>query len=109
MEEKNIFIDAEGAFKAIEDAIRYLCDNGYVEGLLVLGSTEKSDVNGLLQLFAGTELDVASCLIEAARESKKIKDVIVKVGRIIAGKWGEIETLLNEEMCDADAEEVADE
>lgn len=109
MEEKNIFIDAEGAFKAIEDAIKYLGDNGYVEGLMVLGATEKSDVNGMIQLFAGTELDVASCLMVAARESKKIKDVIVKTGRIIAGKWGEIETLLNEEMCDADAEEAADE
>lgn len=109
MEEKNVFIDAEGAFKAIEDAIAYLGDNGYVEGLMVLCPTEKSDVDGMMQLFAGTELDVASCLMVAARESKNIKDVIMKVGRIIAGRWGEVETLLNEEMGDADAEGGADE
>lgn len=107
MEEKNIFMNAEGAFKAIEDAVKYLGDNGYVEGLLVLGATEKSDVCGMFQLFAGTELDVASCLMVAAGKSENIKDVIVKVGRLIAEKWDDYEAEMAKER--ELQEEAADE
>lgn len=96
MEEKNIFIDAEGAFKAIAEAVQYLGDNGYVEGLMALNATEKSDVRCALQLFAGSELDVATCLMMAAGKSKNIKDVIVKVGRIIAEKWDDYEAEMAE-------------
>lgn len=107
MEEKNIFFNAEGAFKAIGDAVEYLGGNGYVEGLMVLCPTEKSDVDGMMQLFAGTELDVASCLMVAARESKNIKDVIMKVGRVIAEKWDEYEAEMAKvcEMQEEDADE----
>lgn len=109
MEDKYIFMNAEGAFKAIEEAVKYLGDNGYVEGLMVLNATEKSDVTGMFQLFAGTELDVATCMMMAARKSKNIKDVIVKVGRVITEKWDEYEAEMNKAICDADAEGVADE
>ena len=47
-------MNAEGAFKAIEDAVKYLGDNGYVEGLLVLRATEKSGTGRMMQLIAGT-------------------------------------------------------
>lgn len=107
MEEKNIFMNAEGAFKAIEDAVKYLGDNGYVEGLMVLSATEKSDVTGMAQLFAGTELGVAASLMMAAKKSKNIKDVICKVGRIIAEKWDEYEAEMAK--IDKDEEEEADE
>ena len=83
-------MNAEGAFKAIEDAVAYLGNNGYVEGLLVLGATEKCRVR-MFQLFAGTELEVATCLMMAAGKSKNIKDVICKVGRIIEENWDEYE------------------
>lgn len=83
MEDKNIFVNAEGAFKAIKDAVKYLGDNGYMNGLLVLGSTEKSGCSEMFQLFAGSQLDVAARLIMAAEKSENIKDVIMKVGRII--------------------------
>lgn len=109
MEEKNIFKNAEGAFKAIGDAIKYLADNGYVEGLMALSATEKSGVAGMIRLFVGSELDVASCLMMAAVKSKNIRDVIKKTGRVIAEKWDEYETELNAAICDADAEEAADE
>lgn len=91
MEEKNIFMNAEGAFKAIVDAVEYLGNNGYVEGLLVLSATEKCSVGGMFQLFAGTELSVAACLMMAAGKNKNIKDVICKVGRVIEEKWDEYE------------------
>lgn len=107
MGDKYIFMNAEGAFKAIEEAIKYLGDNGYVEGFMALNATEKSDVTGMLQLFAGTELDVAASLMMAARESKNIKDVIVKVGRVIAEKWDEYEAEMAK-MCELQ-EEAADE
>lgn len=107
MEEKNIFMNAEGAFKAIADAVRYLGDNGYVEGLLVLGATEKSGGSGLLQLFAGSELNVAAYLIMAAGKSEAVKDVIMKVGRIIAEKWDVYEAKMAA-VC-ALQEEAADE
>ena len=95
-------MNAERAFKAIEDAVKYLGDNGYVEGLLVLGATEKSDVGGMIQLFAGSEMDVAVRLMMAAVNSKNIKDVIMKAGRIIAERWEEmvIECELQEEEAD---------
>ena len=109
MGDKYIFMNAEGAFKAIEEAVKYLGDNGYVEGFMALNATEKSDVTGMVQLFAGTELDVASCLMLAAVKCKNIRDVIKKTGRVIAEKWDEYETVLNDTICDADAEEVADE
>lgn len=107
MEEKNIFIDAEGAFKAIEDAIVYLGNNGYVEGFIVLSATDKSDVRWALQLFAGSELDVATQLMMAAGKIKLIKDVIMKVGRIIAEKWEEYEAIMAKER--ELQEEAADE
>ena len=105
MEEKNVFIDAEGAFKAIADAIKYLGDNGYVEGLMVLGATEKSGVGEMMQLFAGSAMDVAVCLMMAARKSENIKDVIVKVGRVIAEKWDDYEAGMAE-VCELQEEEV---
>ena len=37
------------------------------------------------------------------------RDVIKKTGRFIAEKWDEFETELNDTICDADAEEEADE
>lgn len=89
MEDKNIFMNAEGAFKAIEDALKYLGDNGYVEGILVLGSTEKSGVDRMIQLITGTKLDVVSWMIMAAENSKNIKDVIMVAGGFIAEKWDE--------------------
>lgn len=107
MEDKNIFVNAEGAFKAIEDAIKYLGDNGYVEGLMVLHATEKSDVTGMFQLIAGTELDVASCLMMAAVKSKNIRDVIRETGRVIAEKWDEYEAEMAK-ACEMQ-EEAADE
>lgn len=107
MEEKNIFIDAEGAFKAIVDAVEYLADNGYVEGLMVLNATEKSDVAGMFQLFAGSELDVASCLMIAARKIEDVRDVIMKVGRAIAEKWDDYEAEMAK-VCELQ-EEAADE
>lgn len=107
MEEKNIFMNAEGAFKAIEDAIAYLGNNGYVKGFMASSATDKSDVRGMVQLFAGTELDVATCLMMAAGKSKIIKDVIVKVGRIIAEKWDEYEAEMAK-VCELQ-EEAADE
>lgn len=107
MEEKNIFMDAEGAFKAIGDAIKYLADNGYVEGLMALSATEKSGFAGMLQLFVGTELDVASCLMMAAKESENIKDVVVKVGRIIMEHWDEYKAEMAK-VCELQ-EEAADE
>lgn len=107
MEEKNIFVNAEGAFKAIEDAIKYLGDNGYVEGLMVLNATEKSDVAGMFQLFVGSELDVASCLMFAALKSANIRDVIKKTGIVIAEKWQDYEAEMAEE-CELQ-EEAADE
>lgn len=107
MEEKNIFMNAEGAFKAIEDAVEYLGNNGYVEGLLVLGATEKSGVGRMMQLFVGTELDVASLLMMAAEKSENVKDVIMKVGKIIAEKWDEYKAEMAK--IDKDEEEAADE
>lgn len=107
MEEKNIFMNAEGAFKAIADAVRYLGDNGYVEGLLVLGATEKSGDIGMIQVFVGSELNVAARLIMAAGKSENIKDVIEKVGRIIAEKWDKYEAEMAKEC--ALQEEAADE
>ena len=107
MEEKNIFMDAEGAFKAIADAVRYLGDNGYVEGLMALSATNKSGVAGMIQLFVGSELDVASCLMMAAKDSEDIKDVVVKVGRIIMEHWDEYEAEMAKEC--ALQEEAADE
>ena len=107
MEEKNIFMNAEGAFKAIEDAVEYLGNNGYVEGLLVLGATEKSGGCGLLQAFIGTEMDVAVCLMMAAQKSEDVKNVIMKVGRIIAEKWDDYEAEMAK-VCESQ-EEAADE
>ena len=107
MEEKNIFMNAEGAFKAIEDAVKYLSGNGYVEGLLVLGATEESGGSEMMQLFAGREINVAARLMMAARKSKRIKDIIVKVGRVIAEKWDEYEAEMAK-VCEMQ-EEAADE
>lgn len=107
MEEKNIFMNAEGAFKAIADAIKYLADNGYVEGLMALSAREKSGVAGMMQLFVGSELDVASCLMMAAKDSENIKNVIVKVGRIIMEHWDEYKAEMEKER--ALQEEAADE
>ena len=107
MEEKNIFMNTEGAFKAIEDAVKYLAENGYVEGLLVLGATEKSGGSGMMRLFVGTEIDVAVRLMMAARRSESIKDVIMKVGRIIAEKWDDCEAKMAK-ACELQ-EEAADE
>lgn len=107
MEEKNIFMNTEGAFKAIEDAVKYLAENGYVEGLLLLGATEKSGCSGMTQVFVGTELDVASCMMLAAWRSESIKDVIMKVGRFIAEKWDDYEAEMAK-ACELQ-EEAADE
>lgn len=107
MEEKNIFINAEGAFKAIEDAIAYLGNNGYVEGFMVLNATEKSGIGRMMQVFAGTELNVAANLIMAAQKCEAVKDVIEKVGRIIEEKWEECEAVMAKE-CELQ-EEAADE
>ena len=107
MEEKNIFMNAEGAFNAIEDAVRYLGDNGYVEGLLVLGATEKSGTSGMMNLFAGREIDVAALLMMAAQKSVYIKEVIRKVGAIINERWAEYEAEMAK-VCEKQ-EEAADE
>jgi hypothetical protein len=102
MEEKNIFVNAEGAFKAIEDALKYLGDNGYVEGILVLGATEKSGVDIMMQGIYGAKLDVVIWMMMAAINSKNIKDVIMEASRIIAKKWEEmvIACELQEEAAD---------
>lgn len=100
-------MNAEGAFKAIDDAVKYLGNNGYVEGFMALSATDKSDVRWALQLFAGTELDIATCLMMAAGKSKIIKDVIVKVGRIIMERWDEYRAEMEKER--ELQEEAADE
>lgn len=105
MEEKNIFVNAEGAFNAIEDAVKYLAQNRYVEGLLVLGATEKSGARGMMQAFLGAELDVASYLMMAAGKSEDVRDVIMKVGRVIAEKWDDYEAEMAK-ACELQEEEV---
>lgn len=111
MEEKNFFTDEQSAFKAIEDAIKFLGEKKCVEGLVVLGATKKSTMDGMMQLFAGTELDVASCLMLASIKSNSIKEVIRKTGRIIDEKWDEYKAEMNRAVCDGEEAEggVADE
>ena len=111
MEEKNFFTDEQSAFKAIEDAIRFLGEKKCVEGLVVLCPTKKSTMDGMMQLFAGTELDVATCLMMASGKSNNIKEVIRKTGRIIDEKWDEYMAETNRAICDGQEAEggVADE
>lgn len=105
MEEKNFFTDEQSAFKAIEDAISFLGEKKCVEGLVVLCATEKSTMDGMMQLFAGTELGVATCLMMAAGKSNSIKEVVRKTGRIIDEKWDEYMAEMNREICDGEEAE----
>ena len=105
MEEKNFFTDEQSAFKAIEDAVKFLGDNGCIEGLMVLMPTKKSNMSGMLQLFAGTELDVATCLMVASKKNNSIKEVIRKTGRIIDEKWDEYMAEMNREICEGEEAE----
>lgn len=98
---------ASGALEVIGDALRYLRDEYHFAGLVCFGSTDDSpEVVGCVNAIMGTELDVAISIVYAMHESETIRDIVIKVGSMMAKKWDEYEARIADKYEEfADAEE----
>ena len=96
---------AAGALDVIGDALRYLRDEYHFVGLVCFGASKDTpEVEGSVNAMIGTELDVATSIAHAMHESENIRDIVIKVGVMMAEKWDEYEARIT-----AKYEEYADE